>query len=1007
MFNIYIEPHRIIYFSENPKMHHDQQELANQRRLDKQVKRDAEIKDRRQEQRKVDDEERYRLWQNQVKTMRRLGENVIKDEDLFKLLKKIYNVKYDYVKANVEYVQAGIFNETISMILNLEQKLLLIHKNTYPTKEEFLLAKQNNDQNTLYKILKFYWSMRVNSELLRCGLGTHQFSQNIRVYIRSLENSKHASPLLFEGDEWNIDTFPADDIFKFIDELIIFTSNVALQQREREEKEKQEENEASQKVLDGVSGQYKEKRLFELKNQFSLNEIVCEAGVQLDPERGLTLSFLKRFSKGRKNFRQNLVKYKKLQVLFLEITLEPQKCTAEQRLTLLLENRFKLTGCCNAILASYDLLTSHSTLELGVNFCIILKVVLVFREKRNLNFDVLKLFIKNNFIKQMNDTEGGKEQDFKITIRDVGELIKYLDDRYSDVIFYRSTAARNAYEYWLLGYLYRVGYFLKPELGTIGDTPFIDEHSDDFFEYSSKLVPDEKKANEPRKKTQKPAQQDEFFSQLDFSKQQKHIWRITDLPEHVEEELRLITFMYSQKYIQRDDQAKLRLLTSIEHFMRLLQYKSDSTCIGLHSNTSALEVSKNPLKKLSKQAKQYLTIFNSMPQESRYLNEMLTSPETGWRVKLFVTVFKKNNDEIRLGMKGVHELERRLKRFKDLTKDKVDQQTIPELFKMEKLAAILLRRNQQEALDYLKNSLIEDVFAFRLQLSYDQAEGKSSDLTFDEEKIAFNELLTHFLKDLKRTKKNSNAVLLAFIGTRLIKAKRLSADITFFFSAKELSDYDDEENKKRIDETIKKVQSYWKEYLKNKQINRKQTGQQSEGQNVENIAEQNKDSQNTPEMYDLSNYIFHAVSKYLTISQEKRSFIILKPYQDKTLQQLQSSIIDFYAAHALLCTWKIPLPAETVKQGVEADKQGTETDKPDIKESNKDNSNEKKAKGGRPRRIDQFIKGHVISAKKQKDKNNKQNKKSTPMKRRTRIKYIKFWPDIKLDTLGQFVWSVR
>ncbi|GEM_PF-1396867 len=995
-------------------MYHDQQELAKQSRLDKQVKRDAEIKDRRQEQRKDDDEERYRLWQNQIKTMRRLGENVIKDEDLFKLLKKIYNIKYDYVKANVEYVQAGIFNETISMILNLEQKLLLIHKNTYPTKEEFLLAKQNNDQNTLYKILKFYWSMRVDLELLCCGLGTHQFSQNIRLYIRFLQNSKHARPLLIEADEWNIDTFPADDIFKFIDELIIFTSNIALQQCEREEKEKQEENEASQKALDGASGEYEEKQLFELQNQFSLNEIACEAGVQLDPERGLTLSFLERFSQERKNFRQNLAKYKKLQVMFLEITLEPQECTAEKRLTLLLENRFKLTGCCNAILASYDLLTSYSTLELGVNFCIILKVVLVFREKRNLNFDVLKLSIKNNFIKQMSNTEDGKKQDFKIAIRDMGELIKYLDDRYSDVILYRSTAARNAFEYWLLGYFYRVDYFLKPELGNIGDTPFIDKHINNIFVYSSKLVPDEKKANEPRKKTQKPAQQDEFFSQLDFSKQQKNIWKITDLPEHVEEELRLITFMYSQKYIQRDDQGKLRLLTSIEHFMRLLQYKSDSTCIGLHPNTSALEVSKNPLKKLSKQAKQYLTIFNSMPQESRYLNEILTSPEIGWRVKFFVTVFKKNDDEIRLGMRGVHELERRLKRLKDLIQDKVDQQTIPELFKMEKLAAIMLRRNQREALDYLKNSLVEDVFAFRVQLSYDQAEGKSSDLTFDEEKIAFNELLTHFLKDLKRTKKNSNAVLLAFIGTRLIKAKRLSADITFFFSAKDLSDYDDEGNKKRIEETIEKVQFYWKEYIKNKLITRKQISQQPESQNVENVSKQNKDSQHILEMYALSNYVFHAVSKYLTISQEKCSFTILKLYQDKTLQQLQSSIVDFYAAHALLCTWKIPLPAEMVKQGAEADKQGTETDKQathadnqDIKESNKDNSNENKTKRGRPRRIDQFIKGHVISAKKQKDKNNKQNKKSTPMKRRTRIKYMKFWPAIKPDTQGQFVWSIR
>ncbi|ENV78835.1 MULTISPECIES: hypothetical protein [Acinetobacter] len=979
-------------------MHHDQQELAKQRRHDKQVKRDAEIKDRRQKQREIDDEEKYRLWQNKIKTMRRLGENVIKDEDLFKLLKKIYNNKYDYVKANVDYVRGGIFNETISVIVNLEQKLLSIHKKAYPTKEEFLLAKQNNDQRTLDKILKFYWSMRVDLELLRCGLGTHQFSQNIRVYILSLQKSKYGRPLLIEADEWNIDTFPADDIFKFIDELIIFTSNIALKQRQREEKEKQEENEASHKALGGVSGQYEEKSLFELQNQFSLNEIACEAGVQLDPERGLTLSFLERFAREKENFRENLLKYKKLQVLFLEITLQPQECIAEKRRILLLENRFKLTGCCNAILASYDLLTSYSTLELGVNFCIILKVVLIFREKRNLNFDVLKLSIKNNFIKQMNDTHEGKEQDFKIAIRDMGELIKYLDDRYSDVILYRSTAARNAFEYWLLGYFYRADYFLKPELGYIGDTLFIDNHIDNIFLYSSKLVPDEKKAL--KQKQNSTVQQDEFFSQLDFSKQQKHIWRITDLPKHVEEELRLITFMYSQKYIQRDDQAKLRLLTSIEHFMRLLQYKSDSTCIGLHPNTSALEVSKNPLKKLSKQAKQYLTIFNSMPQESRYLNEMLISPEIGWRVKFFVTIFKKNNDEIRLNIKGVHELERRLKRFKDLTQDTVDQQTIPELFKMEKLAAILLRRNRQEALGYLKKSLVEDVFAFRLQLSYDQAEDKSSDLTFAEEKIAFNELLTHFLKDLKRTKKNSNAVLLAFIGTRLLKAKRLSADITFFFSAKELSDYDDEENKTRINETIEKVQSYWKEYIKNKQINRKQTSQQSEGENVENIAEQNKVSQHAPEMYDLSNFVFQAISKYVTISKEKQFSTILKLYEDKTLKQLQSSIVDFYVAHALLCTWETPLPAETITQG-------TETNKQDIKDSNKDNSNEEKGKNGRPRRIDQFIKGHVISAKKQKDKNNKQNKKSIPVKRPTQVKYIKFWFEIKPDTLGQFVWSVR
>ncbi|MFW2037318.1 hypothetical protein ACG92Y_02100 [Acinetobacter ursingii] len=893
----------------------------------------------------------------------RISKNMIQDEDLFKLLKKRYNEKLEIFRKNNKKVIEGIFHETICMIENLECKLSLIYENAYPTREQFLLAQQSSDQIVLARIVKFYGSMRVDRELLDYALFTHILSNNVTFYTQYISSLGNDSLFWNNGEEWDIETFPAHDIFTFIENFKFYISQTKSLTKDKNE-------------INLSEGEMQDENLERQLQKAETNQINFNVSSRLlEPEKGLTEDFFHRFAQGRQHFRKCINTHKKLQVFCLEITLTPQEYTPEQNRYALDRNQFALYGFTKFFKETYDLLTQYSKVEIGINSSVILQNILIFKGKPILDFRTIRAHIKEDYRKSLGSHDYWKTQPFKVDVRDLGILVKSLDSRYTSEILHRSTAARNAFEYWILSYFYRVDYFLLPVLDRVIESPFVYQHIDQVFVQAMGSTPETKKANEPRKKTQKPAQQHEFFSQLDFSKQQKHIWRITDLPEHVEEELRLITFMYSQKYIQRDDQAKLRLLTSIEYFMRLLQYKSDSTCIGLHPNTSTLEVSKNPLKKLSKQAKQYLTIFNFMLGQAEFLDEILASSEIGWRVKFFVTVFKKNNDEIRLSIKGIHELERRLKRFKDLTKDMVDQQTIPDLFKMEKLAAILLRRNQREALDYLKNSLIEDVFAFRLQLSYDQAEGKSIDLTFDEEKIAFNELLTHFLKDLKRTKKNSNAALLAFIGTRLLKVKRLSADITFFFSAKWLSDYDDEENKKRIEKVIENVQSYWKGYLKNKQINRKQTSQQSEGQNVENIAEQNKDSQHTPEMYDLSNYVFHAVSKYLTISQEKRSFIILKPYQDKTLQQLQSSIIDFYAAHALLCTWKIPLPAEKDKQDTEKDKQATHADKQDIKESNKDNSNEKKAKGGRPRRIDQFIKGHVISAKKQKDKNNKQNKK--------------------------------
>ncbi len=928
----------------------------------------------------------------------RISKNMIQDEDLFKLLKKRYNEKLEIFRKNNKKVIEGIFHETICMIENLECKLSLIYENAYPTREQFLLAQQSSDQIVLARIVKFYGSMRVDRELLDYALFTHILSNNVTFYTQYISSLGNDSLFWNNGEEWDIETFPAHDIFTFIENFKFYISQTKSLTKDKNE-------------INLSEGEMQDENLERQLQKAETNQINFNVSSRLlEPEKGLTEDFFHRFAQGRQHFRKCINTHKKLQVFCLEITLTPQEYTPEQNRYALDRNQFALYGFTKFFKETYDLLTQYSKVEIGINSSVILQNILIFKGKPILDFRTIRAHIKEDYRKSLGSHDYLKTQPFKVDVRDLGILVKSLDSRYTSEILHRSTAARNAFEYWILSYFYRVDYFLLPVLDRVIESPFVYQHIDQVFVQAMGSTPETKKANDPRKKTQKSAQQIAFFLQLDFSKQQKHIWRITDLPEHIEEDLRLITLSYKHSAskqgtgLKKEDifklDKKLALLLKIEYFMRLLQYKSDSACVGLRPEITASEITKNPLKKLSKQAKQYLTIFNSMPKESRALNEMLTSPEIGWRVKLFVTIFKKNNDEIRLNIKGVHELERRLKRFKDLTQDKVDQQTIPELFKMEKLAAILLRRNRQEALGYLKKSLVEDVFAFRLQLSYDQAEDKSSDLTFAEEKIAFNELLTHFLKDLKRTKKNSNAVLLAFIGTRLLKAKRLSADITFFFSAKDLSDYDDDENKKRIEETIGKVQSYWKEYLKNKQVNRKQTGQQSEGQNVENIAEQNKDSQHTPEMYDLSNCVFQAISKYVIISEEKQFSTILKLHEDKRLQQLQSSIVDFYVAHALFCTWETLLPAETITQD-------TETDKHDIKESNKDSSNENKAKRGRPRRIDQFIKGHVISAKKQKDKNNKKNKKSTPMKRPTRVKYIKFWSDIKPDTLGQFVWSVR
>lgn len=837
------------------------------------------------------------------------GVNLISNEDLFRLLKKRYDPRSTSYKDHGKEVSEGIFYETICLLENLERQLGLVYNRAYPTRDEFLIALENGDQQRLNQIIKFYEELRVERNLIEYAQPTHTFSKNVESYIDYLKRYPD-SPFWKNGEGWQVETFHHETIFDFF-ETYLGGLHVGQTEPTTLTVESAVEN---QSELDEISQQQK---LAESEN------IIKTDPVAVSPlTEELTLGVYTQFDEGLRQFNEFLARHKSLRVMCFEITLTPQETTIKKMWSALDKKRGGLQGCFRLLADRYGLLAEYSRIEIGINARLVLQWVLLFKGHDPLDIGRVRASIQQELESQMNADDHWGTEPFKVDIRDLGHLFHSVDSRYKDVIKARSKSERQAFQYWVLGYLYCVDYFLQPNLSCIADSPYVDRH--DKHSVSLGIIerlPVNNQSISPRRHQAKTdIKRVDDFIDLDFSAESKQIWKNNNLPKQAKDDLKLLALLYLQykndlRIEYRERESYLKLLLSIEHFMRLMQHNPVQAWIEEYLPQSQIE--KSPLKYLSQQAKQYLHIGQQLKQLGLSLTEQIADLDfVGWRVRLFLQLFKDNPSGFKINQYGIANLKSCLDRFKNLEHYQVgDLKGGPSLFDIEKQEAVSVKRNQAKAKDYLNKVITQDVFAFRLEFSY------QPNIAFSTEDniTAFNALLTDFLKNLKRTRKISGESLVAYVGTRMFIGSILTADITLIFSAQNLSDYDEQKNKECIKQSRIKVIEYWERYISTKESK---------------IAK----SKNASAVQHLYLKVFKdenlRISQSAIISSlpESLNLIHIKHHDSKKLRSFKSELADFYSGHGLLCKWKFDM-VENVNPSEESD---------------------------RSKNMDQFLKGHVV-----------------------------------------------
>lgn len=707
------------------------------------------------------------------------------------------------------------------------------------------------------------------------------------------------------GDEWQVKTFPHEAIFDFFE---MYLGGVHVGQTQP----------VTSTVESGIDEISQQQELAESENIKKTDPVAVAPLTE-----GLTLDVYKHFDEGLRQFNEFLARHKSLRVMCLEITLTPQEATIGKKWRALHRKRIELLGCFDLLVERYGLLAEYSRIEIGINSSLVLQWVLLFKGHAQLDSRKIRATIQQDLESQMASDSHWETQSFKVGVQDLGRLYHSLDPRYNEVIKARSGLARRAFEYWVLGYFYRVDSFLKPDLVRLVDSIYVDKH----LEHPVSLWPIKGASIHGQEVKLRQYQIKESFERidnfidLDFSPESKQIWKNNNLPKQAKDDLKLLGLLYLQYKDRlpvdgdREKESCLKILLSIEHFMRLIQYNPVQALIEEYLPRGQFE--KSPLKCLSQQAKQYLHIGKQLKQLGLSLTEIADLAFVGWRVREFLRLFKDNPWGFKISRYGRADLEFCLDRFKNLEHYQVgDLKGGPSLFDIEKQEAVSVKRNQAKAKDYLNKAITQDVFAFRLEFSYQPNEAFTSAKNI----TAFNALLTDFLKNLKRTRKISGESLVAYVGTRMFIGSTLTADITLIFSAQNLSDYDEQKNKECIKQSSAKVIGYWRDYISIKE---------------RKISKNKKASTETrPDYLNLFRNENLRISQSAIISSLPKSsnLIHIKQHDSKKLRSFKSELADFYSGHGLLCKWKFDM-LENLKPSEESD---------------------------RSKNIDQFLKGHVV-----------------------------------------------
>lgn len=390
--------------------------------------------------------------------------------------------------------------------------------------------------------------------------------------------------------------------------------------------------------------------------------------------------------------------------------------------------------------------------------------------------------------------------------------------------------------------------------------------------------------------------------------QDKSLERITYIPKKAIHELKLVRSVYSDfssLYLgnEKERENEIKMLFLIEYFSRVIQHNSFQ---NLTNTSLSLDVKRgNPHKYLSLAEKLLIAINQYIGSNESLCLNADEQEIVGWRVKHFTDVY--NNCRIS-DRSIITNLNGFLTQFKDGLSWGGQNDA---LLKQEALESIKATKNAVAARDYLNKKINSDIFVLRFDFGYDLNSAYSKQKNAE----AFNQLFTDFLKNLKRVQidleekakdpdkkaKILKSELIAHIGSRYFLRDKLHIDATFIFDAQSLSDLEENKIETMIDYVENEIPRMWENYKANKTAQMDAYDQKNFKENpIKESASKKGHKAETKKIRELIPHVGELRVYSLSLDYPRH----IKQHDTKNLHSFKTTAINFYTAHALLCTWK-------------------------------------------------------------------------------------------------------
>ena len=711
-------------------------------------------------------------------------------QEFYKIARFKYFFRYSEFKKNNIPVDSGIFFETILMLERLEDCIEKLQSGCSPAIEYLQAAIDENDEKVQQEIFDFYTGFKIDMELVQLARPIYLFRSKVEDYISLYRRSENP----FEATEsWSKDYFIREKsiIFDFIG-----LYQMVLDGFNHHTKKAPKENEN----IDSKTRAAERKEIEQKKLSHHLKKIE------------------NKYQEEVSNFESFLSKNNCLNILCIDFILDPDSNFLDEKYWALNNLRDIGTRPMNQLLGKYGLVSYWFKMNRGINHQLHLESVLIFKEKKNFNEEVIEEFLKEHIQKYFYPAKGFRGQNYSdiisinmnISSKRRNEIFKQVsgDNKIVGNIYFSSKAMKS-FKKWVLGYLYQTELFLRPHFDEIDNGNIFYIQHNTLRDNPSDSVEPQKKVNKQRY-SEKNIKIHSRLIDLKFSKHLLTFRQKQDLNSESQKICEVMSYYYRQNLrgiVRSDDE--IDEIIKIEYLMHYIEANLENLTNIFEKNTNVAFENKisNPQRYLSKEFVQLICLLK-VHSEINFIQLDSFRNEFSWRFQVLLQHLKRLEKILWLTIKDRREIRAGLK---NLTNDiKWELGNLD--WKQENSNLLSSKSDAKKLEQYLKSCLSEEFIAirFKLELITDRDKGL-------EEKLP-EQAFRDFIKNLKRIRGKKGTDLLGYAG---VKLRECIMDITMMFDCVGFSSRDINKISQQADKIIDEIGNYGENFFEISNLNKK------------------------------------------------------------------------------------------------------------------------------------------------------------------------------------------